>query len=122
VRAALLQFQRDFAARPPGAVLDGRDIGTVVCPEAQLKLFVTASLEARAERRRAELAGRGEPVSADAIQADLRARDERDSARGTAPLRAADDAFRLDTTAMTIDEVLAAAASLVEARRPGGSV
>ncbi|MBP7003637.1 (d)CMP kinase [Amaricoccus sp.] len=112
VRKALLQFQRDFARRDGGAVLDGRDIGTVICPEAQAKLFVTASDEARAARRAAELAA---PDVA-AVMADLRARDARDSSRDVAPLKAADDALLLDTTDLTIDAAVAEAVAFVKRR------
>ena len=111
VRAALLAFQRRFAAAPPdgarGAVLDGRDIGTVVCPEARAKLFLTASPEARAERRHQELLARGEASIYAAVLADVKARDERDSGRSTAPLKPAADALILDTTALDADAVLA---------------
>ena len=112
VRAALLAFQRDFARRGEGAVLDGRDIGTVICPEAEVKLYVTASDETRAARRAAELGA--DPAR---ILADLRERDARDAARDTAPLRAAKDAILLDTTALSIDEAVAKAAAVVAARR-----
>ncbi len=109
-RAALLQFQRDFAARPPGgavgAVLDGRDIGTVVCPDADLKIFVTASAEARARRRHKELLGRGQASIYARVLDDLRQRDERDSKRSVAPLKAAPEALVIDTTAMSAEEVL----------------
>ena len=113
VRAALLDFQRAFARKEPGAVLDGRDIGTVVCPEADAKLFVTASPEVRARRRQAELG------SADyaAILADIRARDERDSKRATAPLVAAADAVTVDTSELDRDAAIAAAIRAVEAAR-----
>ena len=113
VRAALLEFQRSFARRPPGAVLDGRDIGTVVCPDAHAKLFITASAEVRARRRQAELGAE----DYDAVLADIRARDERDSKRTTAPLVAAKDAVTLDTSDMDIAAAVAAAIGAVEARR-----
>jgi cytidylate kinase len=113
VRAALLEFQRSFARRPPGAVLDGRDIGTVVCPDAHAKLFITASAEVRAKRRQAELGAE----DYDAVLADIRARDERDSQRATAPLVAAKDAVTLDTSDMDIAAAVAAAIGAVEARR-----
>jgi cytidylate kinase len=113
VRAALLEFQRSFARRPPGAVLDGRDIGTVVCPDAHAKLFITASAEVRARRRQAELGAE----DYDAVLADIRARDERDSKRATAPLVAAKDAVTLDTSDMDIAAAVAAAIGAVEARR-----
>ena len=113
VRAALLEFQRSFARKPPGAVLDGRDIGTVVCPDAHAKLFVTASPEVRAKRRQAELGA----ADYEAVLADIRARDARDSQRATAPLVAAPDAVTLDTSAMDIAAAVAAAIAVVEARR-----
>ncbi len=120
VRANLLAFQKNFAASPPdgkpGAVLDGRDIGTVVCPGADLKLFVTASAEVRAERRRAEAEGRGEAADFDAILADVKARDARDMGRKDAPLRPADDALLLDTSNLDIDAVFLRAAALVTER------
>ncbi len=120
VRAALLAFQRDFAAGH-GAVLDGRDIGTVIFPEAPVKLFVTASLQARARRRWLELQGKGTATDLATVEADMRARDALDAARAAAPLRPAEDAVRLDTTAMAPDAVLAAALAavhrLVPARR-----
>jgi CMP/dCMP kinase len=119
LRAALLQYQRKFAANPPngaaGAVLDGRDIGTVVCPDAQAKLFVTASALARAERRHAELVGRGEDISLEVVQADLAKRDARDSERAASPLTAADDAHLLDTTKMDIEAAFEAAREIVAA-------
>ena len=102
VRAALIAFQRDFAHRPGGAVLDGRDIGTVICPDADAKFFVTASAEERAARRHRELIARGETVSLDSVLADLRARDDRDRNRAAAPLKPADDAVTIDTTGITI--------------------
>lgn len=117
VRAGLIARQRRFAGQESGAVLDGRDIGTVICPEATAKLFVTATPEVRAARRQKELAGRGEPASFDAILDDIRRRDARDSGRSDAPLRAADDAVILDTSALTIPEALAAAVGIVERRR-----
>jgi cytidylate kinase len=116
VRAALVAFQHDFARREGGAVLDGRDIGTVICPEAEVKLFVTASDEARAERRWKELTERTPDLTLAEVLADLRARDTRDSERKTAPMAQADDAVLLDTTAMSVDEALAAAVALVKAR------
>lgn len=109
VRAALLDFQRSFAKQKPGAVLDGRDIGTVVCPEADVKLFVTASPEVRARRRQMELG----TASYEEVLADIRARDRRDSGRATAPLAAAADAVILDTSAMDIDVATAAAIKAV---------
>jgi cytidylate kinase len=119
VRAALLDFQRNFAARPPGgkgAVLDGRDIGTVVCPEAPVKLFVTASLEKRAERRLKELRQRGLDAIQEIVFAEMRERDERDSNRSVAPLIAADDAFVLDTSELDADQAFAAALSHVQSK------
>ncbi len=115
VRAALLAFQRSFAAGS-GAVLDGRDIGTVIFPHAEVKLFVTASLEARAQRRWTELAGRGAPPPLESVAAAMRARDELDAARAAAPLRPADDAAVLDTTAMGPDAAFDAAMAAVQAR------
>ncbi|MGO9421679.1 (d)CMP kinase [Roseiarcus sp.] len=117
VREALLEAQRAFAARPAGAVLDGRDIGTVVCPRADVKIFVTASASARAQRRALELAQRGERADYGAILADIEKRDARDSARSAAPLRAAEDAVRLDTTHLSIEEAVAEAQRIVEAAR-----
>ncbi len=116
VRAALVDFQRAFAARAGGAVLDGRDIGTVICPEAQAKLFVTASPEVRAERRYLELVEGGHEATREAVLDDVKARDARDSERATAPLRPADDASLIDTSEMSIKEAVAAAIGAVEAR------
>ena len=113
VRAALLDLQRAFARKEPGAVLDGRDIGTVVCPEADVKLFITASPEVRARRRQLELGS----TDYESILADIRARDERDSKRTTAPLVAAKDAVVLDTSEMDISAAVAAAVAAVEARQ-----
>src|SRR4029077_2615272 len=96
VRAALLDFQRDFASHPPGAVLDGRDIGTVICPHAEVKIFVIASPEVRAQRRAEEFGPRGLPVDEAAVLADIKSRDERDSNRAAAPLKPASDARLLD--------------------------
>jgi cytidylate kinase len=121
VRAALLDFQRQFAARPGGAVLDGRDIGTVICPDATAKLFVTASPEVRAERRYLQLSHAGEAVSFEEILADIRRRDERDSHRSAAPLVQASDAVLLDTSKMTISQAADAARRIVEAARTQGS-
>ncbi|MEL7115502.1 MAG: (d)CMP kinase [Pseudomonadota bacterium] len=118
VREALVVFQRRFARQPGGAVLDGRDIGTVICPEAEVKLFVTASDAVRAERRFKELSGKGEAVSLDGVLADLRARDARDRERETAPMRAADDAVVLDTSTMSIDAAVRAAIEVVAKARP----
>ncbi len=117
VRAALIDMQRSFAARPEGAVLDGRDIGTVICPDAEVKIFVTASPETRATRRALELAGRGEEADYVAILEDVKKRDARDSGRSAAPLKAADDAVTLDTSDLDIEGAFAAARGIVEARR-----
>jgi CMP/dCMP kinase len=114
VRAALLDLQRDVAATLPGAVLDGRDIGTVVCPGADAKLFVTARPETRAQRRHLEHAGRGEDITYDEVLADIRRRDERDSGRAVAPLLPAADAHLLDTTELGIEAAFQAALDLVE--------
>ena len=116
VRAALLRRQQAFAARESGAVLDGRDIGTVIAPNATAKLFVTASPEVRARRRVAELLRRGIPAHYEDVLIDIRARDERDSKRDAAPLRQADDADLLDTSEMTIEDAVDAAIALVKAR------
>jgi cytidylate kinase len=118
VRQALFERQRAFATQPGGAVLDGRDIGTVIAPEADVKLFVTASVQARAKRRWKEMQARGETVSLEAIAADLRRRDERDRTRAEAPLRAADDAVVLDTSDLGRDQAVAAAIAAVEAKSP----
>lgn len=119
VRAALLQFQRDFAATPPGAVLDGRDIGTVVCPGADAKIYVTASLEARAARRFEELRQLGETVIYGRVLQDMKDRDARDSARRTAPLRPADDAIVLDTTELDAEAAFEAAVRAIEEKLAG---
>lgn len=116
VRSALLERQRVFAAQPSGAVLDGRDIGTVIAPHATAKLFVTASAEVRARRRVAELLARGIQAHLPDVLIDIRARDQRDSGRDAAPLKQADDADLLDTSEMDIDEAIAAAIALVEAK------
>ncbi|WP_183177709.1 (d)CMP kinase [Azospirillum sp. OGB3] len=117
VRAALLDFQRRFAATPPGgapgAVLDGRDVGTVVCPNADAKLFVTASVEVRAERRLKELRERGIPAIPSDVLEDMKARDARDSQRTVAPLLPAADAFVLDTSALDADQAFAAATAFI---------
>lgn len=115
-RAALLDRQREFANQPRGAVLDGRDIGTVVAPHADAKLFVTASVDARAERRYREMLDRGEDVTLDRIRADLEARDARDRDRTVAPLIAAEDALLLDTSDLTIDAAVQRAIDLVDGR------
>lgn len=122
VRKALLDFQRNFAKEPPGkakgAVLDGRDIGTVICPDAPVKFFVTADVEIRAQRRHKELLDRGEASIYARVLEELQARDERDRNRADAPMRAADDAVTLDTSAMTPDAVLDEALRIVEEKRP----
>jgi cytidylate kinase len=114
VRAALLEFQRRFAAREGGAVLDGRDIGTVICPNADVKLFVIASDQTRARRRHTELLQRGEDTTIDKVLADLRARDARDAGRDDAPMRQAEDAHLLDTTELAIDAAVDKAAQIIE--------
>jgi cytidylate kinase len=116
VRTALLERQQQFAQQPGGAVLDGRDIGTIVAPEAHVKLFVTASAEVRAKRRVAELAQRGMPAHLDDVLTDIRARDERDTGRSVAPLRPADDAIMLDTSSLDRDQAVAEAIRLVSDR------
>ncbi|MET0606391.1 MAG: (d)CMP kinase [Beijerinckiaceae bacterium] len=116
VRASLIDVQRRFANQPAGAVLDGRDIGTVIAPNADVKILVTASVEVRAARRFKEALSRNENVDFETVLADIRRRDARDAGRSTAPLKAADDAIILDTSAMTIDEAFAAAQSIVEDR------
>jgi len=117
VRAALVDFQRAFAARAGGAVLDGRDIGTVICPDAAAKLFVTASAEVRAERRFRELVARGHVMDFDMVLEEVRARDARDSERAAAPLKPAEDAVVIDTTELSIEAAVAAAIAAVEAKR-----
>jgi len=116
VRAALLHRQRRFAHQPGGAVLDGRDIGTVIAPDADAKLFIRATPNIRAKRRHAELRARGSTVSLDRVLIDIRARDLRDSTRGTAPMQPADDAALLDTSFLSIDAAIQRAITLVEAR------
>ena len=116
VRAALVSLQQRFAARPGGAVLDGRDIGTVICPDALVKLFVTASAEVRAGRRHRELQARADAPPFDTILDDIRRRDARDSGRADAPLKAAGDAVVLDTSRMGIEEAFEAAVAIVKAR------
>ena len=120
VRNALFLFQKNFAATPPndapGAVLDGRDIGTVICPDARAKFYITASTEVRAQRRFKELQSKGFSDTYDAVLADMRERDARDSGRDAAPMKAADDAVLLDTGKMTIAEVLDAALTYVRQR------
>jgi cytidylate kinase len=119
VRAALLKLQKDFAHRPEGAVLDGRDTGTVIAPEADIKIFVTASAEMRAARRLRELAAKGEEMTLDAVLAAIRERDRRDSERAIAPLKPAADAVLLDTTDLDIETAFRAALSIVEVARAG---
>ena len=114
VRAALLETQRAFATQASGAVLDGRDIGTVICPDANAKLFVTARPETRAQRRALELRGRGERADYADVLADILRRDERDSGRSSAPLVAASDAILLDTSDLDVDAAVAAARAIVE--------
>ncbi|MDX1742087.1 MAG: (d)CMP kinase [Ruegeria sp.] len=118
VRAALVDFQRAFARRAGGAVLDGRDIGTVICPEAEVKLFVTASAEVRAERRYLELKAKGSDVTKEQVLADVRERDARDAERITAPMKPADDAVRLDTSDLSIEAALEQAVALITSKRP----
>ena len=117
VRAALVDFQRAFARRAGGAVLDGRDIGTVICPNAPVKLYVTASAEVRAERRWKELVGNGHEISLDEVLADVIARDARDRDRAEAPMTAAEDAVKIDTSDMSIEEAVSNAFEAVRARQ-----
>jgi cytidylate kinase len=117
VRQALLDFQRAFARRAGGAVLDGRDIGTVICPEAEVKLFVTASDAERARRRHKELTEGGHAATLDEVMDDLRQRDARDSARAAAPLKPAEDAHLLDTSSMSIEDATAKAIAIVDMAR-----
>lgn len=117
VRAALLKLQQDFAARPGGAVLDGRDIGTVIAPDAIAKLFITATPQVRATRRWKQLTARGDVIAFDDMLADIRRRDERDAGRGSAPMVQAADAVLLDTTDMDIEAAFDAARRIVEAAR-----
>ena len=119
VREALLAFQREFAARPPGAVLDGRDIGTVICPDADVKIYVTATPEVRARRRAAEYKAQGRSIGEAEVLADILNRDRRDQSRTIAPLRQAPDAHLLDTTHLDIDAAIRAAIDIVEAKRAG---
>jgi cytidylate kinase len=113
VRRALLELQRSFARQEPGAVLDGRDIGTVVCPDADVKIFVTASLAVRARRRFDELRARGEPVTLASVTDVIRRRDERDAERADAPMKPAPDAILLDTSELDIDQAFEAAVGLI---------
>jgi len=121
VRAALLAFQRDFAATPPGAVLDGRDIGTVIAPDADVKIFVVADPNERARRRAAEMKADGQRVDEAAVLADILRRDERDRSRAVAPLKPAPDAHELDTTSLDVDAAVAAAIDIVEKARARSS-
>ena len=114
VRAALLDFQRDFARQEPGAVLDGRDIGTVVCPDAPVKIFVTADVEVRAQRRFTEMRRLGEPVTYDRVLEVIRRRDERDAGRADAPMKAAADAILLNTTNLDIEAAFDTAVGLIK--------
>jgi CMP/dCMP kinase len=113
VRTALLEFQRQFAKRQPGAVLDGRDIGTIVCPDADLKFFVTASTQVRATRRRAELKTLGVHADYETVLDDIMARDERDANRASAPTKQADDAIMIDTSELDQEEVIAAVMGVI---------
>ena len=117
VRAALLDLQRSFATQPGGAVLDGRDMGTAICPEAPAKLYVTATPEVRAQRRWKQLAGQGEVVPLEDVLADIHRRDARDGGREASPMRPAPDAVLLDTTELTIEQAADAARRIVEAAR-----
>ncbi|WP_425044622.1 (d)CMP kinase [Primorskyibacter sp. S87] len=114
VRSALVTFQREFSRRPGGAVLDGRDIGTVICPSAEVKLYVTASAEIRAERRYLELSAKGSDITREQVLADVRERDTRDADRSTAPMKPAADAVLLDTSDMSVAEALKAALAIVD--------
>ena len=116
MRVALLDYQRTFAAEPPGAVLDGRDIGTVVCPDAQVKFYLEATAEVRAERRLCELRSRGVESIESSVLEEIIARDVRDSRRSAAPLKPAADASRIDTTALGPDEVFEQAVAIVDSR------
>lgn len=118
VRTALIDFQRAFAARSGGAVLDGRDIGTVICPSAPVKLFVTARPQMRAERRLKELLSRGQQTDYDTVLADVLARDERDANRASAPMRVARDAVEIDTSELSIEAAIARAIAVIEAALP----
>jgi len=121
VREALVEFQRDFAAKEGGAVLDGRDIGTVICPDADVKLFVTARAEVRAKRRWEELCSAGGDADYDTVLAEVKARDARDEGRKDAPMRRADDAVLLDTSDLTIEEAIARAVAAIEQARGQGA-
>jgi cytidylate kinase len=119
VRQRLTEFQREFSRRDGGAVLDGRDIGTVICPDADVKLFVTASDQVRAERRYTEMTARGEKTTLEQVVMDVQARDQRDRERATAPMVAAADAVVLDTSEMSIEAAVARAVAVVEAKLNG---
>ncbi len=121
VRAALVDFQRAFARRSGGAVLDGRDIGTVICPEAEVKLFVTASPEVRAERRFLELSAKGNDISREQVLSDVKERDARDTERSTAPMKPAKDAVLLDTSDLSVEAALEKAIKVIEAKKPARS-
>ena len=121
VRAALLDFQRSFARRAGGAVLDGRDIGTVICPDAQVKMFVTASAAVRAERRFLELSGKGMNVTRETVLADVQARDARDMGRADAPLKPAADAVMVDTSDLAIEDAISAAIAVIDGAYAAGS-
>ena len=114
MRAALYDFQRDFAAKAPGAVLDGRDIGTVICPEAKVKLYIDAAPPERARRRHAELTGYGEDITLETVAMQLAERDARDAGRAEAPLKPAADAHLIDTTDMSVQQVMDMAVRIVE--------
>ena len=116
VRAALLTFQRNFAAQKGGAVLDGRDIGTVICPDADVKLFVTASAEVRATRRFKELSAKGAETTYETVLADVVERDMRDSSRNDAPMRAAADATMIDTSSLSIEHAIQAASDVIRSK------
>ncbi|WP_323779772.1 (d)CMP kinase [Thalassovita sp.] len=120
VREALVDFQRAFARRQGGAVLDGRDIGTVICPDAEAKLYVTASAEVRAERRYKELQGKGSELSFDDVLAEVKERDARDSERASAPMKAAEDAVMIDTSTLSIEDAVAAAIRTIDSKRAAG--
>ena len=117
VRDALFKVQRDFATQPGGAILDGRDIGTVICPDAEVKLFVTADPETRARRRQAELNAKGDPITFEEMLAQTLDRDARDADRSDAPMRMAEDATLLDTSSLSIDAAVAEAVRIVEKRQ-----
>lgn len=116
VRVALRHFQQDFSRREGGAILDGRDIGTVICPDADVKLYVTADAETRAQRRFEELSAKGSDTSFETVLADVKARDARDAGRTEAPMIAADDAVLIDTTSLSIEDAIASAVQVVAQR------